>query len=82
MQVKRNIQPNILLKSIDIIKPQIINKNDLVNVRYQTNKINLKTTALALHSGAISDMIKLKNEKSGVIISGQIIDDKTVKVIY
>ena len=81
MQVKRNIQPNILLKSVDIIKPQIINKNDVVHVKYQTNKINLKATAVALNSGALSDRIKLKNEKSGIIISGQIIDDKTVKVI-
>ena len=82
MQVKRNIHSNSILKDTDIIKPQIINKNDVINVKYQTNKIHLRTTATALSSGAISDIIKLKNNKTGVIITGKIIADKTVRVIY
>ena len=82
MQANNIIQHGKALKLSDLRRPPVINSDDMVNIIFETNNIRLKTIAIALEGGAVGDNIKVKNEKSGNIVYGRIIDKKTVRVDY
>jgi len=69
-----------MIKISDISNPPVIKNNDPVNIVYSSGVINLKTTGVALGSGAVGDMIKVKNGTSGAVILGQIINKNTIQV--
>lgn len=80
MQAKKYIAVGKMIKIAEIASPNVIKPNDPVNVIYSSGPINLKTVGVAMGSGAVGDMIKVKNESSGAILLGQIINKNTVKV--
>ncbi len=80
MQAKKHLSPGMIIKSGELVKPAIIKINDPVNIIYQSNNIKLKTSGIALSSGAIGDNIKVKNEDSGTTVLGQIINKNTIQV--
>jgi flagella basal body P-ring formation protein FlgA len=80
MQAKRPLSSGILLKNSDLIRPAVIRQNDPVNIIYSSGNIKLKTTGTSIGNGAIGDMIKVKNEDTGTVLLGQIVDKNTVQV--
>lgn len=80
MQAKKYIAMGSVVKRADITNPTVIKNNDPVNIVYSSGAINLKTSGIALGSGAVGDMIKVKNGTSGIVLLGQIINKNTVQV--
>ncbi len=80
MQTKKYIAVGLVIKKSDVTNPPVIKNNDPVNIVYSSGVINLKTSGIALGSGAIGDMIKVKNSTSGIVLLGQIINKNTVQV--
>jgi flagella basal body P-ring formation protein FlgA len=80
MQAKKHISAGMLLKSSDLIKPPVIKLNDPVNIVYSSSRIKLKTSGIAMGSGAVGDMIKVRNEDTGTILLGQIVNKNSVQV--
>lgn len=80
MQAKRHIAFSSFFRNSDLSKVLVIKVNDPVNIVYSSGSINLKTLGIALGSGSIGDMIKVKNESSGAMILGQITNKNTVQV--
>jgi len=67
-ELTRSIRENTSISTRYLQKPQIVKKNDLITVLYQTKTIEIKTLGKAMESGGIEDVIKIKNLKSGSII--------------
>ncbi len=80
MQAKYNIPAGHILKMSDLKKPPIIKENDPVTLLYTGHDISLKTIGIALSSGAAGEKIRVKNEKTGIVVFGEIIDRNIVKV--
>ncbi len=80
MQAKKYIPMGSVIKRVDIVSPPVIKNNDPVNIIYSSGVINLKTSGIAMGSGAIGDMIKVKNSTSGIVLLGQIVNKNTVQV--
>ncbi|WP_316354885.1 flagellar basal body P-ring formation chaperone FlgA [Candidatus Trichorickettsia mobilis] len=79
-QTKKNFTAGMLFKNNELIRPPVIKQNDPVNIIYSSERIKLKTSGTALGTGAIGDMIKVKNEDTGIVLLGQIISKNTVQV--
>ncbi len=80
MEARSNILPGQIIKLSDLKKPPVIKENDPVTLVYTAKDVNLKTLGIAQSSGAIGDKIKVKNEKTGIVVFGEIIDKNIVKV--
>ncbi len=80
MQAKKYIAVGRMFKISDVSSPQVLKNNDPVNIIYSSGTISLKTMGVALGSGAVGDMIKVKNSSSGAVLLGQIINKNTVQV--
>lgn len=80
MQAKKHLSAGIVIKPNELARPAVIKMNDPVSITYSANNIQLKTTGVALGVGAIGDMIKVKNEDTGTVLLGQIINKNTVQV--
>lgn len=80
MQIKKSVLANHYFKISDLKRPPVIKENDPVTIVYKSNNITLKTIGLAESAGAIGDKIKVKNDKTGIIVYGEIIDKNIVQV--
>lgn len=80
MQAKKYIAVGRMFKISDLSRPAVLKNNDPVNIIYSSGVINLKTVGIALGTGAVGDMIKVKNTSSGAVLLGQIINKNTVQV--
>lgn len=80
MQAKKALLSGTLVRKNELRNPPVIKTNDLVNVIYQASNIKIKTTAVALGPGAVGDLIKVKNQDTGTVLLGQIINKNTVQV--
>lgn len=80
MQAKYNIPGGHIIKMSDLKKPPIIKENDPVTLLYTGHDISLKTIGIALSSGAVGEKIRVKNEKTGIVVFGEILDKNVVKV--
>jgi flagella basal body P-ring formation protein FlgA len=80
MEAKSNILPGQVIRVSDLKNPSIIKENDPVTLLYTAKDVSLKTLGIAQSGGAIGDKIKVKNEKTNIIVFGEIIDKNIVKV--
>lgn len=60
----------------------VVCKNDKVNIIAQSHALQLKLAGQALEDGTVNDTIRVKNLKSGKIISGVVVAPSQVKVIF
>jgi flagella basal body P-ring formation protein FlgA len=80
MQAKKYIAVGQMFKINDLSSPLVLKNKDPVNIVYSSGLITLKTVGIALGSGAVGDMIKIKNTSTGAVLLGQIINKNTVEV--
>jgi flagellar basal body P-ring formation protein FlgA len=80
MKARKHIAAGTMFSNNDLIKPPAIKTSDPVNIVYVSGAISLKATGTALGSGSIGDNIKIKNDSSGAVLLGEIINKNTVKV--
>lgn len=80
MQAKYNIPAGHIMKISDLKKPPIIKENDPVTLIYNAHDISLKTVGIALSAGAAGEKIRVKNEKTGIVVFGEVVDKNMVKV--
>lgn len=70
------------IKSKDLRSVPVLNNKDSVIIAYNSHNIQLKTTGIAMQSGAIGDRIKVRNERSGVEIFARVKSKNMVVVGY
>ena len=60
----------------------VIQTNQPVRLRIRYHGVEASAKGIAMARGRVGDMIRVKNESSGKIITGRVIDEQTVEVIY
>ncbi len=79
-QLSKSLPKGATVRKNELVSPVVIKTNEPVNITYVASGIMLKTVGIALASGAIGDMIKVKNGDTGIVVLGQIINKNTVQV--
>jgi flagella basal body P-ring formation protein FlgA len=64
----------------DIGPPAIIDRNQMVALRYNANGISITTEGRALERGAIGDRIRVMNLGSRATLFGQVSNDGSIEV--
>lgn len=64
----------------DIGPPAVIDRNQIVPLRYNAHGISISTEGRALERGAIGDRIRVMNLGSRATLFGQILDDGSIEV--
>lgn len=80
MKAKKYIPAGSMFRMSDLLNPPVIKSGDPVNLIYYSGLIKLKTVGTAQGSGAVGDSIKVKNDSSGAVLLGEIVNKNTVKV--
>lgn len=78
-RLKRDVKAGDQIRSNSFC---VVCKNDKINIVAMSHALQLKTAGIALEDGTINDSIRVKNLKSGKIISGVVIGPSQVKVIF
>jgi flagella basal body P-ring formation protein FlgA len=68
------------LKRNQLIPINLVRTGDMINLKLKHNNLNLTTKATAISSGKINDVVKIRNQRSGRIIQGRVIDYNRVEV--
>jgi len=77
---KRNIRRGQMLTSALVETIPDIKHGDAVTIQYKSELIEITAMGVALETGYIGDIIKVKNAQSRKIIVCSIVDDNTVRV--
>lgn len=80
-ELRRSMRDRTPIKDRDIQKEQILSRNNNVNILYRSGTISLRTIGIALDSGGIGDVIKVRNPSSNKIIQAIIIDGENVEAM-
>ncbi len=80
METRQNILPGKVIRLIDLKKSPLIKENDPVTLLYESNAMSLKTLGIAMAQGGIGDKIRAKNEKTGIVVFGEVVDKNIIRV--
>lgn len=78
-RLKRDVKAGDQIRSNSFC---VVCKNDKISIIAKSHALQLKTAGIALDDGTINDTIRIKNLKSGKVISGVVIGPAQVKVIF
>lgn len=79
--LKRRSSENQPIRARDIMKKQLVFRNNTINIIYETANMKLSSIGIALEDGAIGDVIKVRNPSSNKVIQAIVQNDKDAKVI-
>lgn len=77
---KRTLLPGREILAIAIENPRAVANGAHVTLVYRDGALTIVTSAQALEPGAVGDTIKVRNEDSGLTVSGKIQPDGSVRV--
>ncbi len=80
MILKRSMREMTPIRARDILKEQIVAKNNVVNMLYKTEFITLQVNGVAIEDGAKGDLVRVRNSTSNKIVKAKIEDINTVVV--
>jgi flagella basal body P-ring formation protein FlgA len=80
LAARHDLRPDQPLHSADLMKPEIIARNDTVTIVYQAPGITLTLRGQAQEAGALGDTIKVLNVESKRPVVGVIIAPGRVAV--
>jgi flagella basal body P-ring formation protein FlgA len=80
LAARNNMQPGRLLRARDLMKPQIVQRNETVTLVYRMPGIMLTVRGKALEGGADGDTISVLNEQSKRRLQGVVVGPGRVLV--
>ena len=80
MVSKKNIDQNSLFKANDLKSLIIIAKGDLVTVQFTRSNLEIKATGVALNSGGLGNIIKVKVNDTNKVVIGKILSSSLVQI--
>ncbi len=81
-QAAVSLQEGAILQSSMLSDRMLIKKGDEVKIIAKAGKLEILTTGEAKGGGRLGDRVEVINRSSGQIVVGEIIGDKTVKVLF
>ena len=80
MVSKRNIDQNSLFKANDLKPLIIIAKGDMVTLQFTRSNLEIKATGIALNSGGLGNIIKVKVNDTNKVVIGKILSSSLVQI--
>lgn len=80
MIAKRDLEPETYLRTNDVQKAQLIKRNEMVLLIYETPAMSVTTRGKALSDGTMDDVIEIQNLSSKRSVSATVIGEGKVKV--
>jgi flagella basal body P-ring formation protein FlgA len=77
---RRTLLPGRLIARNSISAPMLVQKGTIVSAEYRQGGLVITASALALQSGALADIIQLRNIDSGKTIVGAVQADGSVRI--
>ena len=70
LAARNDMQPGQLLRAADLMKPEVVRRNEAVTLIYEVPGITLTVRGKATEGGAEGDVISVLNEQSKRVIEG------------
>jgi len=70
LATRNSLQTGSVLRAVDLMKPEVVRRNEGVTLIYQAPGISLTVRGKAATSGAVGDMISVRNEQSKRTVQG------------
>lgn len=77
---RRTLLPGQPIPSIAIDNPRIIGVGAQVKIVFVEGGLQIVTYGIAQQAGAIGDIIRVRNQDSGLFISGRVLGDGSIRV--
>ena len=73
LAARSGLQPGAVLRAADLMKPEIVQRNEMVTLIYEVPGVTLTVRGKAVDAGAEGDVIGVLNEHSKRVIQGVVI---------
>ncbi len=80
MMATRTLLPGVSIPTSALSPPRIVRAGAVVNMIYIEGGLNITAAGDALQDGVVGQIVKLRNEDSGITVSGRVRADGTVLV--
>ena len=77
---RRTLLPGRLIARNTVGEPDLVQKGKIIPIRYSQGPLTITTSVLALQSGALNDMIQVRNIDSGKVVVATVAADGSVRV--
>jgi flagellar basal body P-ring formation protein FlgA len=77
---RRTLLPGKPIPLIGVADPKVVLNGSQVRVVFEEGGLTISTYATALQAGGVGDVIKLRNPESGLILSGMVQADGSVRI--
>lgn len=81
MALRRPLRPGQPLRQADLMKPELVTRNEMVTITYQVPGITLSMRGKALESGAEGDVVTVQNQQSKRTFQGTVAGQGHVTVV-
>lgn len=78
---KRSLSALRPIRMSDLIRPQIVSRNDVVDMLHRTGALEVRTVGVALEDGSKGEIIRVRNSSSNKIIQAVIEDERLVTTL-
>jgi len=75
------IAANTPIRKDEITTRQLVERGGTVTMVYRANNLEISTTGQSLDKGSLGDTVRVRNGKSGAIVSGTVAGSNLVKVM-
>lgn len=77
---RAGISPNRPIRLSELAMPAVIKRGDAVQMNYTNAYMSIRATGSALQDGAVGELIRVKNDKSGKAVSGRVTGSGAIEV--
>jgi flagella basal body P-ring formation protein FlgA len=77
---RRTLLPGKPIPTIAVTEPRVVANGAQVKVVFEEGGLTITTYATALQAGGVGDIVKVRNPESGLVVSGTIQPDGSVRI--
>jgi flagella basal body P-ring formation protein FlgA len=77
---RRTLLPGRPIPMIGVATPKVVANGAQVKLVFQEGGLTITTYAAALQAGGVGDLIKVRNPESGIVVTGTVQPDGSVRV--
>jgi flagella basal body P-ring formation protein FlgA len=80
MALKRSLAPDTPITTVDLERPQLVTRGNLVRLVFREAGLNVEAGAIALSSGGAHDQVTVENPSSHAKLFGEVLEDGTIRI--
>jgi flagella basal body P-ring formation protein FlgA len=80
MSARRDLKPGQPLRATDVAAPIAFKRGDIITMIIEAPGMRLSHRAIAMETGAIGDLVDVKNAASERIVKGIVVDRNVVRI--